>query len=90
MNEEYELAKRYASFDVKALCERVSSLPDVNSPIVKITKKEGGYNKAMLIKAENGTTVIAKIPSRNIVPPRYSTASEVAVMKLGKSPNRGK
>lgn len=84
VNEGYELAKRYSPFNVGALCDRVSSLPSVNSPIVKITKKEGGYNKALLMKAGNGRTVLAKIPCRNIVPRQYATASEVAVLKLGK------
>lgn len=83
VNEEYELAKRYARFDIDALCKVVSSLPSVGSPIVKINKKEGGYNKALLMKAENGITVIGKVPCLNIVPPLYATASEVAVLKFG-------
>lgn len=83
VNEGYERAKRYSRFNVGALCDQVSSLPSVNSPIVRITKKEGGYNKALVMKAENGRTVLAKIPCNNIVPRRYATASEVAVLKLG-------
>ena len=89
VNEEYELAKRYSSFNVDALCHKVSSLPTVNSPIVKINKKEGGYNKALLMTADNGRTILAKIPCRNIVPPRYSTASEVAVLELGRPAPQG-
>jgi hypothetical protein len=85
VNEEYELAKRYSPFNVDALCHRVSSLPTVQSPIVKINKKEGGYNKALLMTAQNGRTVLAKIPCRNIVPRQYGTASEVAVLELGRT-----
>lgn len=83
VNEEYELAKRYVRFDIDALCKLVSSLPSIGSSIVKIDKKEGGYNKALLLKAENGKKVIGKIPCINIVPPQYGTASEVAVLKFG-------
>lgn len=85
VNEKYELEKRYSPFNVDALCHRVSSLPSVESPITKINKKEGGYNKAMLITAENGRTILSKIPCRSIVPHQYGTASEVAVLKLGRT-----
>lgn len=77
------MAKRYAAFNVPALCDLVSSLPQINSPIVRIEKKEGGYNKALLLTAENKRTVIAKIPCSKIVPPEYGTASEVAVLNIG-------
>lgn len=54
VNEVRETAKRYARFDVDALCTLVSSLPSVSSPISKIDKMEGGFNKALLMTAENG------------------------------------
>lgn len=85
VNEEYELAKRYSPFDVGALCQLVSSI--IKSPVVKIDKREGGYNKALLMTGENGHTVIAKIPCPNIVPHEYGTASEVAVLKFGTMPS---
>ncbi|KAJ5102422.1 hypothetical protein NUU61_004644 [Penicillium alfredii] len=88
VNEEYELAKRYSTFDISALCQMVSSLPAVRSPIVKIDKREGGYNKALLMTAESGHTVITKLPCPNIVPREYGTASEVAVLKFVKSRSR--
>lgn len=83
VNEEYELAKRYSPFNVDALCRTVSSLPSVNSPVCQVVKKEGGYNKALLMTTENGRMVIAKVPCRNIVPRQYGTASEVAVLEFG-------
>lgn len=85
VNEEYELAKRYSPFDIGALCQLVSSI--IDSPITKIDKREGGYNKALLMTGESGHTVIAKIPCPNIVPHEYGTASEVAVLKFGKLPS---
>ena len=78
------MAKRYVKFDVDALCSLVSSLPSVSSPIFKIDKMEGGFNKAMLMTAENGKEIIAKIPCPNIVPAVFSTASEAAVLDYGK------
>lgn len=90
VNEQYELAKRYSPFDIDALCGIVSALPSVGAPIRRVEKKEGGYNKALLMTAENGRTVIAKVPCRNIVPRQYGTASEVAVLQFGMqcSPNQ--
>ncbi|BCR90150.1 uncharacterized protein ACHE_60036A [Aspergillus chevalieri] len=82
VNEEYELAKRYSPFDIEALCRIVASLPSVSSPVSQVVKKEGGYNKALLMTAENGRMVIAKVPCRNIVPRQYGTASEVAVLRF--------
>ncbi|EAW06824.1 phosphotransferase family protein [Aspergillus clavatus NRRL 1] len=84
VNEGYELAKRYSPFNVDELCRVVSSLPRMAAPIARIEKKEGGYNKALLMTAENGEMVLAKVPCRNIVPRGYGTASEVAVLKFVK------
>ncbi|OBT97161.2 hypothetical protein VE01_04869 [Pseudogymnoascus verrucosus] len=42
---------------------------------------EGGFSKAFLMKRENGTEVIAKLPCRNAGPPKLTTASEVAVLQ---------
>ncbi|KAF4215038.1 hypothetical protein CNMCM8980_008787 [Aspergillus fumigatiaffinis] len=79
------MSKRYAKFDLDALCSLVSSLPSVSSPISKIEKMEGGFNKALLITAENGKEVIAKIPCPKVVPSKYSTASEVATLEYVRS-----
>ncbi|GFF69721.1 hypothetical protein IFM47457_02457 [Aspergillus lentulus] len=46
---------------------------------------ESGFNKALLMTAENGREVIAKIPCPSVVPVRYSTASEVATLGYVKS-----
>jgi hypothetical protein len=40
--------------------------------------QEGQYNKAFLLKMDNGSEVVAKIPNPNAGPAHYSTASEVA------------
>lgn len=84
VNEQYELAKRYVKFDATALCALVSSLPCISSPISHIDKLEGGFNKTLLMTAENGKEVLVKIPFPNLVPSGYSTASEVAVLTYGR------
>ncbi|KAL1846540.1 hypothetical protein Plec18170_009119 [Paecilomyces lecythidis] len=84
VNEARERARRYATFNVDVLCSLVSSLPSISSPILKIDKMEGGFNKALLMTAENGKEVITKIPLPQIVPPKYVTASEVATLDFGK------
>lgn len=84
VNEKHEISKRYAKFDLEALCTVVSSLPSVSSPISKIDKLEGGFNKALLITAENGKEIIAKIPCPSVVPAEYSTASEAASLEYGR------
>ncbi|KAL2841256.1 kinase-like domain-containing protein [Aspergillus pseudoustus] len=82
---EYTKGRFVARFDLNALCNLVSSLPSIPSPIAKVDKLEGGFNKALLMTAENGEEVIAKIPCPNVVPPRYSAASEAAVLQYVRS-----
>jgi hypothetical protein len=41
---------------------------------------EGQYNKAFLLKMDNGSEVVAKIPNPNAGPARHVTASEVATV----------
>lgn len=84
VNEKLKLSKRYAKFDLDALCAVVSSLPQISSPIATIDKMEGGFNKALLMTAENGKQVIAKMAFPNLVPAKYVTASEVAVLEYGR------
>ncbi|KAL2872274.1 uncharacterized protein BJX67DRAFT_368997 [Aspergillus lucknowensis] len=78
VNEKRDVSKRYAKFDLEALRAVVSSLPSVSSPISSIDKLEGGFNRALLMTAENGKEIIAKIPCPRVVPAEYSTASEAA------------
>ncbi|KAE8151005.1 kinase-like domain-containing protein [Aspergillus avenaceus] len=85
VNEKHEKSKRYVGFDLDALCTLVSSLPSISSPISKVDKMEGGFNKAILMTAENGKEVIAKIPCTSVVPSGYSTASEAAVLEYVRS-----
>ncbi|KAH6859108.1 hypothetical protein BKA58DRAFT_414728 [Alternaria rosae] len=42
---------------------------------------EGGFSKGLLLRKEDGSEIVAKIPFPIAGPPKYTTASEVAVLK---------
>jgi hypothetical protein len=46
---------------------------------------EGGFSKALIMRKEDGSEVVAKIPFPIAGPPKYTTASEVAVLKFSKT-----
>lgn len=46
---------------------------------------EGGFNKALLLRKDDGSEIIAKIPFSIAGPPKYTTASEVAVLEYRKT-----
>jgi len=48
---------------------------------------EGGFSKALLMRKKDGSEVIAKIPFPIAGPPKYTTASEVAVLRYCKAAN---
>ena len=75
--------RRYVKFDLEALCEIAASTSPSVSPVREVEKLEGGYSKALCIRKEDGTELVAKIPCPNAGPARYTTASEVAVLKYG-------
>jgi len=43
---------------------------------------EGQYNKVFLLKMDNGSEVVAKIPNPNAGPAHHVTASEVATVNF--------
>jgi hypothetical protein len=66
-----------------SVSNHVASLPPISSPIAKIDKLEGGINKAVLVTAENGKEVVAKIPCPKVALQRYSTVPKVALLEYG-------
>ncbi|KAH7395252.1 kinase-like domain-containing protein [Phaeosphaeria sp. MPI-PUGE-AT-0046c] len=80
-NEKQALDRRYVSFDVDRLCEIAASTGSQHSLVRSIEKLEGGFSKALLLCKEDRTEVIAKIPFAIAGPPKYTTASEVAVLQ---------
>lgn len=83
IDEKLQFGRRYVKFDLDRLCDIAASVGDSRSPISAVEKLEGGFSKALLMRRENGTELIAKLPCPNAGPALYTTASEVAVMQYG-------
>jgi hypothetical protein len=58
-NESQQMAQRYIKFDVAALHRVVASVCD--SPVVSMEKKEGLFNKTLMLTLANGRKVAARI-----------------------------
>lgn len=84
VNEAHACNRRYVRFDVDQLCKVAASAGEALSPIHAIEKMEGGFSKALLMRKEDGSEIIAKIPFPIAGPPKYTTASEVAVLQYCK------
>lgn len=79
-NEAYEMAQRYAHFDLNQLA-RIAAAALGSSPCVKAEKlSEGTHNKALLLTMEDGKQAVARIPNPNAGEKHFTTASEVATM----------
>ncbi|KIW85237.1 hypothetical protein Z517_00627 [Fonsecaea pedrosoi CBS 271.37] len=72
---------RYVKFDLEALCAIAASTGPSVSPVREVEKLEGGFSKALRIRRENGTELIAKVPCPNAGLAKYTTASEVAILE---------
>ena len=82
-NEKKALDRRYVTFDIDRLCAIAASTGQ-HSPVCAIEKMEGGFSKALLLRKEDGSEIVAKIPFSIAGPPKYTTASEVAVLQYRK------
>lgn len=83
MREKQQRDCRYVRFDVEALCQIAASTGFSTSPVREVEKLEGGFSKALRLRKEDGTELIAKIPCPNAGLVTYTTASEVAVLEYG-------
>ncbi|KAH7400675.1 kinase-like domain-containing protein [Phaeosphaeria sp. MPI-PUGE-AT-0046c] len=80
VNEAHACNRRFVQFNVDHLCSVAASVGGPLSPIQAIEKLEGGFSKALLMRKEDGREIIVKIPFPIAGPPKYTTASEVAVL----------
>lgn len=85
VNEAHACNRRYVRFDIDQLCSVAASAGGSPSPIQAIEKLEGGFSKALLMRKEDGSESIAKIPFPIARPAKNTTASEVAVLRYCKS-----
>jgi hypothetical protein len=68
---------------VEKLCEVVTGVGaagPVSSRVVSIDKIEGGLYKAPVMSKDDGTKVVAKIPTSFAGPPRLNTESEAVLL----------
>ncbi|ROW04488.1 hypothetical protein VMCG_05038 [Cytospora schulzeri] len=71
---------RRVKFDFPALCQKaISSAPGAKG-ILKCSMVEGNFNRAFILRLDNGTKVVARVPFSIAGPPRLVTNSEVATM----------
>ncbi|KAG8678939.1 Phosphotransferase enzyme, partial [Ceratobasidium sp. 394] len=83
-NEQEQMAVRYVPFNVEAL-QRIAAVAVGATRCNKMVKThEGSYNKIFLLQFDNKAEVIVKI-STKLIPPFYTTASEVATMDFART-----
>jgi hypothetical protein len=80
-NEKRAWDRRYVNFDLDQLCAIAAAAGGQHLPVCAIDKMEGGFNKALILRKEDGSEIVAKIPFAIAGPPKYTTASEVAVLQ---------
>jgi hypothetical protein len=80
-NEKRARDRRYVNFDLDQLCAIAAAAGGQHLPVCAIDKMEGGFNKALILRKEDGSEIVAKIPFAIAGPPKYTTASEVAVLQ---------
>lgn len=68
-------------FDFPELLRRVvEASPGATGVLDYEEKLEGGYNRAFVLRLDNGARVVARIPFRLAGPPTLATNSEVATI----------
>ncbi|KAG2347161.1 hypothetical protein BDR05DRAFT_958638 [Suillus weaverae] len=77
-NESQQMAQRYIKFDVAALHRVIATV--CASPVVSMEKKEGLFNKTLMVTLANGKKVAARIKNPIAGPDHLMTSSEVATM----------
>ncbi|EAW07591.1 phosphotransferase enzyme family protein [Aspergillus clavatus NRRL 1] len=81
-NEEKRLQERYVEFNVPELLRVTATAMHQNRRPDIVKFAEGGFNRAFLVRTDEGKEVIARIPTLIAGPPHYTTASEVATMNF--------
>ncbi|KAG2415131.1 hypothetical protein HFD88_006322 [Aspergillus terreus] len=85
IDEDHQYSRRYRKFNLDALCDIAARAGGSISRITAIEKLEGGFSKALLMKRENGSELIAKVPCRIAGPAYLTTASEVGTLEYIKN-----
>ncbi|KAF2749353.1 hypothetical protein M011DRAFT_517942 [Sporormia fimetaria CBS 119925] len=81
-NEDVRLNERYVPFNVKALEKAAETAIGREHGKVQNTQKmaEGGFNRVLVLRFEDGFEVVAKVPFHIAGPEYFATASEAATL----------
>ncbi|KAG9234943.1 kinase-like domain-containing protein [Amylocarpus encephaloides] len=71
---------RSVKFDFPALCKKAVTTCSGATKVIRYEKKEGGFNRVLILYLDNGERVVARVPFRIAGPRRLTTNSEVATM----------
>ncbi|GES59319.1 phosphotransferase enzyme family protein [Aspergillus terreus] len=81
IDEDHQFSRRYRKFNLDALCDIAARAGGSTCRITAIEKLEGRFSKALLMKREDGSELIAKVPCRIAGPAYLTTASEVGTLE---------
>ncbi|EAU39256.1 predicted protein [Aspergillus terreus NIH2624] len=81
IDEDHQYSRRYRKLNLDALCDIAARAGGSISRITAIEKLEGGFSKALLMKRENGSKLIAKVPCHIAGPAYLTTTSEVGTLE---------
>lgn len=83
-HDKLERDSRYIQFDFAALCTKAVELCPGAGKVIRYEKKEGGFNRSFVIIMNNGTRIVARLPTCIAGPRQLTTNSEVATMTYTK------
>ncbi len=79
------MKERYVRFNVQELMRAAAHAANKDRCASIVKMAEGGFNKVFLITMDDGSEVVARIPTAIAGPRRFSTASEVATLDLARN-----
>ncbi|KAL3441573.1 hypothetical protein BJX65DRAFT_299639 [Aspergillus insuetus] len=78
--DELQRNSRHIQFDFLALCERAIRVCPWATQVVRHEKYEGAFNRVFILMMDNGSRVVARLPTGISGPPKLTTSSEAATM----------
>ncbi|RMZ79907.1 hypothetical protein DV738_g3067, partial [Chaetothyriales sp. CBS 135597] len=79
--DEQQFQARYIAFDFDKLCKKAIACSPGARDIAGCLKLEGGFNRAFVLRLDNGASIVARVPFSVAGPARLTTNSEVATME---------
>jgi hypothetical protein len=87
-DEDHQMAQRTVRFSMSELARAAAASIGADRCVHVQKCPDGLYNKAYLLRMDDGQEVIGKVPNPNAGLPHYTTASEVATMDFIGTPRR--